>query len=233
MLLNLYSSAVLDKSSLMISPSSEQTFTLGLDNDLISLNCSVRGNPLPLLQWSRYNSSNTGPLDAIQAATGFNETASSILTLNITELGAGIHSFQCTATVHTLMTLSESSSTVSTITVQPLLQNISIDPEIQTFVTDSSTNVSIELNCSVFASPAPRIQWFVNGVELQERPIESAGDTVFFSNLELSLGELEFGENNVTCYAFQDAASPPITIVDTATVTVNSMLLACKVQVYN
>lgn len=211
----------------MISPPSDQTFTLGLDSDLVSLNCSIRANPLPLLEWSRYNSSNNEALNAVQAATGFNETAFSILTLNIAELGVGTHSFQCSATVHTPMTRSETSSTVSTITVNPLLQNISIVPEMQIFVVDDNINDTTELNCSVLASPAPsNVQWFVNGVELQERSsVHSAGTMMFFSLLELSFGELEFGENNITCFAFQDAVTPPISIMDTTTVTVNSMLL--------
>ena len=224
---SLCSFAVLDNSTLTISPSIDQTFTLGLDNDLVLLNCSVRANPLPLLQWSRYNSSNDSEaLNAVQAATGFKETAFSILSLNITELGVGMHSFQCIATVHTPMTQSETSFTVTTITVNPLLQNISIVPEMQTFVVDGNTNDTIELNCSVLASPAPSsVQWFMNGVEIQGRPVLSAGSIVFFSILELNFGELEFGENNVTCSAFQNAVAPPINVMDTATITVNSMLL--------
>ena len=222
-----HESTVLDNSSLTISSSSDQTFTLGLDNDLVPLNCSIRANPLPLLEWSRYNSLNDGALNGVQAATGFNETAFSILTLNITELGVGTHSFQCTATVHTPMTQSESSSVVSTITVNPLLQNVSIVPEMQIFVVDDNTNDTIELNCSVFASPAPSsVQWFINGVELQERSADSAGAITFVSILELNFRELEFGENNITCTVFQDAVTPPISIMDTVIITVNSMLLA-------
>lgn len=222
--------SVLDDSTLTISPSiPDQPFTLGPDNDLISLNCSVRANPLPLLQWSRYNSSNNSellPLNAVQAATGFNEMAFSILSINITELGVGMHSFQCTATVHTPMTQSETSSTVTTITVNPLLQNISIVPEMQTFIVDGTLNDMVELNCSVLASPAPSgVQWFVNGVEVQGRSVVSAGPIVFYSILELSYGELELGKNNVTCSAFQDAVAPPINVVDTATITVNGMFV--------
>ena len=197
---------------------------LGLDNDLVLLNCSVRANPLPLLQWSRLN--NSEALSAVQAATGFNETAFSILSLNITELGVGMHSFQCTATVHTPMTQSETSSAVTTITVNPLLQNISIVPEMQTIVIDGNTDDTIELNCSVLASPAPSsVQWFVNGVEMQGGPALSAEAIVFLSILELSFGELEFGVNNVTCSALQNAVVPPINVMDTATITVNGMLL--------
>lgn len=221
--------SVLDDSTLTISPSiPDQTFTLGLDNDLISLNCSVRANPLPLLQWSRYNSSNNSePLNAaIQAATGFNEMSFSILSINITELGIGMHIFRCTATVHTPMTQSETSSTVTTITVNPLLQNISIVPEMQIFIVDGNVNDMVELNCSVLASPAPSsVQWFVNGVEVQGRSVVSAGPIIFYSILELSYGELELGKNNVTCSAFQDAVAPPINVVDTATITVNSMFV--------
>ena len=222
--------AVLDGSTLTISPSIlNQPLTLSLDSDLISLNCSVRANPLPLLQWSRYNSSNDSellPLNAVQAATGFNEMAFSILSINITELGIGMHSFQCTATVHTPMTQSETSSAVITITVNPLLQNITIIPEMQTFIVDGNTNGMVELNCSVLASPAPSsVQWFVNGVEIQGRSVVSAGSIVFYSILELSYGEVELGENNITCSVFQDAVAPPIGVMDTATVTVNSTLV--------
>jgi succinate dehydrogenase hydrophobic anchor subunit len=190
----------------------------------------VRANPLPLLQWSRYNNSSNDsePLinAAVQVATGFNEMAFSFLSLNITELGIGIHSFQCTATVHTPMTQSETSSTETTITINPLLNIISIVPEMQTFIADGNSNDTVELNCSVLASPAPSsVQWLVNGVEFQGRSVVSAGSIVFYSILELSYGELELGENNVTCSAFQDAVAPPINAVDTATITVNSMLV--------
>ena len=220
--------AVLDNSTLAISPSISQTFTLGLDSDLVSLNCSVRANPLPLLQWSRYNSSNNDSevLDAVQAATGFNEVAFSILSLNISELGVGTHSFQCTATVNTPTTHSETSSIVTAVTINPLLQNISVVPEIQSFVVDGNTNDMVELNCSFLASPVPSsVQWSVNGVEILGRSVVSAGSIVFYSILELSFGELELGENNITCYAFQDAVAPPIIVMDTATITITSMLL--------
>ena len=221
---------VLDDSTLTILPSiTDQPLTLGLDSDLLSLNCSVRANPLPLLQWSRYNSSNDSellPFNAVQAATGFDEMAFSILSINITELGVGMHSLQCTATVHTPMTRSETSSTVITIIVNPLLQNITIVPEMQTFIIDVNTNGMVELNCSVLASPAPSsVQWFVNGVEIQGRSVVSAGSIIFYSILELSYGEVELGENNITCSVFQDAVAPPINIMDTAIVTVNSTLV--------
>lgn len=219
---------VLDNSTLTISPSNNQTFTLGLDDDSISLNCSVRANPLPLLEWSRYNSANDSEaLDAVQAATGFKETAFSLISLNISELGVGMHSFQCTATVHTPMTHSETSSMVTTVTVIPLLRNISIVPDMQALVIDGNARDTIEVNCSFLARPAPStVQWSVNGVEIQGRSVVSAGSIVFYSILELRYGELESGENNVTCSVFQDAVAPPIIVVDTATITVmNSMLL--------
>ena len=218
---------VLDNSTLEVAPHS-QTFIMGLDDiELVTLNCSVRANPLPVLQWSRYSASNSGTLSGVQNATGFNETAFSTLTVNITELGVGTHTIQCTATVDTPATHSESSSANATITVQALLQNIRVVPEMQTFTLDDNPNDAVMLNCSVEASPCPpRIKWLRNGEDVtsQGEPLNftSAGDIMFFSILILTLGELKLGVNNITCSAFQNAETPPTSIVDTATVTVNS-----------
>ena len=197
------------------------------DNKLVTLNCSVRANPLPVLQWSRYSASDGGTLSGVQNATGFMETAYSTLTVNITELGVGTHYFQCTATVDTPTTQSQSSLVNATITVQALLQNINVAPGMQTFTLDDNSNDTVMLNCSVEASPGPpslRIEWLRNGKDVtpQGRPVTSAGDVMFISTLILSLGELEPGVNNITCSAFQDAETQPTSIVGTATVIITS-----------
>ena len=214
---------VLDNSTLKVLPPS-QTFTMGLnDDELVTLNCSVRANPLPLLQWRRYSASYNGTLSGVQAATGFNETAFSTFTVNITELGVGTHNFQCTATVDTPATQSESSSANTTITVQALLQNIRVVPETQTFTLENNPNDIIALNCLVEASPGPpRIEWLVNGEDVvsQRGQVTPARDSFFFSTLILTLGELEPGVNDITCSAFQDAETPPTNVVGTATVTI-------------
>ena len=175
-----------------------------------------------MLQWSRYNASDNGTLSGVQSATGFNETAFSTLTINITELGVGTHNFQCTATVDTPTTQSQSFYDMAIVTVQTLLRNITVVPEMLTF----NLNDTATLNCSVEASPGPpRIEWLRNGenVTSQGEPVTSAGDILFFSTLILSLGELKPGVINITCSAFQDAGTPPTSIVGTATVTITSM----------
>ena len=211
-----------------------KAFTLGQD-EMATLNCSTTGNPLPLLQWSRYNASDNGTLSGVQAATGFMETAFSTLTVNITELGVGTHNFQCTATVDTPATQSESSSAMATITVQAVLQNINVVPEMQTFKLDNNPNDTVMLNCSVEANPGPpRIEWLRNGenVTSQGEQVTSTEDIMFISSLILTLGELEPGMNNITCSAFQDAETPPTIIMDMAIVTVYSKLCCCMSRLF-
>ena len=204
--------SVLDVSSLEISG---ETFTIGQDDELVSLNCSVSASPLPLLEWSRAGVS----VEGAQAPTGFMETAHSILTINITELGVGSHTFECTASVATLTTQSETSTVMKNITIQEL-QNVDLVPKTLSFITDGDSNETLLLNCSVEASPAPAITWLLNGAVVEGDPVNSTGETVFFSSLALTLGELEFGENNVTCTA---SLNVNVSTAYTATITVNSM----------
>ena len=151
------------------------------------------------------------------------ETAFSTLTVNITELGVGTHNLQCTATVDTPTTQSESSSAMATITVEAVLRNINVVPESQTFVLENNPNVSTTLNCFVEASPPPRNEWSRNGEAVQGDPVSQTGDLQFFSTLTLTLGELGPGVHTIICSAsFKDAETPPTMITDVATVTIHS-----------
>ena len=88
----------IDESTMKISSPSSPNLILELDpeNSLVPLHCSVRGNPIPRLQWSRHD---TQDINAVQLPTGFNQSALSVLMINTTKLGLGIHTFQCTATL--------------------------------------------------------------------------------------------------------------------------------------
>lgn len=192
------------------------TFTFGQDNKT-TLNCSVSGNPLPLLEWG-------SPVNGtVQAVTGFNETAFSILSINITELGVGTHSFECIATVDTPSTQPTSSAVMATIIVQAVLQNINVLPEMQSFTLDSSMNDTVTLNCTVEANPGPpRIEWLSNGENVTSLadPVTQVGEILYSSELTLSLEELVRGQNVITCSAFQDAETPPTMINDSAIINV-------------
>lgn len=194
-------------------------FTFGQDIET-ALNCSVSGNPLPLIEWT----SNGSPVNGtVQAVTGFNETASSILSINITELGVGTHSFSCMATVDTPSTQPASSAVMATIVVQAVLQNISVLPETQDLILESGMNDTVTFNCSVEALPGPpRIEWLSNGVNVTSQAglVTLVGEILYLSELTLSLGELEQGQNVITCLAFQDAETPPTMINDTAVVNI-------------
>ena len=91
----------IDESTMKISsPSSPNLiFKLDPENSLVPLHCSVRGNPIPQIQWSRHDTQDNRALNAVQLPTGFNQSALSVLMINITELGLGNHTFQCTATL--------------------------------------------------------------------------------------------------------------------------------------
>lgn len=193
------------------------TFIFGQD-ELATLRCSSIGNPLPLLQW-RVNGS---LVNGDQLATEIGETAFSNLTINITELGVGTRTIECTASV-TVDNLLESQSTTVNVTVQAVLQNIIVLPEMQNFTLDSSMNDTVTLNCSVEANPGPpRIEWTNNNenVTSQARSVTQIGEILYSSELTLPIGELVQGENVVTCTAFQDAETPPTMINDTAIVNI-------------
>ena len=202
-----------------ISPSS-RTIVLGVDEELVSLNCSVRAHPLPLLQWSR----NGIQVDGVQAATGLRETAMSILTVNVTGLGLGTYNFQCSATVTTPVTQSESAIVDTNLTVQGLL-NINVVPNLQTIILGGNSNESdtVEFNCTVEASPSPSVVWLRNGLTVQEGLVNYIGGNTFFSSLVLTTGELEIGENSISCLAFLNNTTPPVDMVDMATVTISCM----------
>ena len=195
------------------------TFTFGQDIET-TLNCSVSGNPLPLIEWT---SSSLPVNGTLQAVTGFNEMAFSTLSINITELGVGTHSFSCMATVDTPSTQSTVSAVVATIVVQAMLQNISLLPETQDLILESGMNDTVTFNCSVEALPGPpRIEWLSNGVNItsQAAPVTLVGEISYLSELTLSLGELARGRNVITCSAFQDAETPHTMINDTAIVNI-------------
>ena len=73
-----------------------------IDNgmQLVPLHCSIRGNPIPRLHWSKDDRA----LDSVQLPTGFNQSAVSVVMINVTELGLGNHTFQCNATLDPLNT---------------------------------------------------------------------------------------------------------------------------------
>ena len=194
--------------------SNVDTFVFGRDES-VNYSCSVSGNPLPLLQWSI----NGVPVNGTQAATGFREMATSTLNVDITEVGVGTHSVQCSASVADSL---EESTTVN-ITVQAVLENINVLPEMQNLTLEGGTSDTVILNCSVEANPGPpRIKWLNNGenVSSQAGPVTQIGEILYSSELTLPIGELVQGENIITCIAFQDAETPPTMINDTAIVNI-------------
>ena len=72
------------------------------DDKLVSLNCSVLANPLPLITWVRLvDDEEEEEVIGHQASTWFMEKAYSILTVNIVDLGVGNHTFSCKVSVET------------------------------------------------------------------------------------------------------------------------------------
>lgn len=193
------------------------TFIFGEDEEA-TFRCSSTGNPLPLLQWSISGS----PIDGNQPATGTEEAISNV-NINITKLGVGAHTIECTASV-TVGTTYESQSTTVAITVQAVLQNISVLPEMQTITLESGTNDTVTLNCTVEANPGPpRIEWSSNSQNItsQAGPVTQIGETLLYlSELTLPIGELARGENVIICTAFQDAETPPTMVNDMAIVNI-------------
>ena len=202
------------------SPSSPNlTFGLDSENHLVHLHCSVRGNPIPRLQWSRHDGQDNRALDAVQLPTGFNQSALSVLTINITELGRSNHTFQCTATldVNSLYygALRLSSSLAASISIRSL-NDIRIVPELFMYNFSSSSedgrNRFILVNCSVRAYPhEPRFEWSHSGnldtnVTNYMKPLVSVG-VVYWSVLHYPLAKMMNGENLFTCRTYTPQAS--------------------------
>ena len=223
-----------------ISPSSQfLTFTRGLD-DTVSLNCSVRGSPILPLEWSKHHDPYYN-IDAVQAPTGFNKTAFSILTINVTELGIGTHTFQCTATLNYLASYvrhivqgrrvatlrTDSASVLVHIRIQQLLANISVVPEVDAYYFDptneNDTNKIISVNCSVQVyHGVPRVEWKLSihgrygeiNVTQYAEPLASYGK-MHISILNYPLERLNYGISYLTC----DVTSRSESIKSNATIT--------------
>ena len=202
------------------SPSSPNLiFELDPENSLVPLHCSVRGNPIPQLQWSRHDSQDIRALDAVQLPTGFNQSALSILTINITELGPGNHTFLCTATLDPFNngTLRLSSSLAASISIKSL-NDIRIIPESFTynFNGEDDRNRFILLNCSVRAYPhEPRFEWSHSGHNLDSyttnvtnyAKLLASGSVVYWSVLHYPLAKTMNGTNIFMCHAYAQQAS--------------------------
>ena len=131
------------------------------------------------------------------------ETAFSLLTLNTTELGVGTHTFTCNATVDTPTTepLPPPSPAAVIITVEALLQNISLVPENQVAILEDNPNTTVQFNCSVVSNPPPVFEWLVNGETVQNEAGTPEGGLTFSSSLTLMLGGLGAGVHSVVCMA--------------------------------
>lgn len=187
------------------------------------LNCSASGNPLPLLKWNRDGIS----VEGAQAPTGFMETAFSVLYINVTELGVGTHNFQCTATVNTPVNnpiVTSSVLTSITVTNESLhnLQNISLIPEMQTFVLENSSKMLVTFNCSIFADCPLKFVWTRNGVMVMGASSVMIGALEFSSTLSMTVGELGPGTHSIMCSVLPDTDSPTSNISAVATIVVYS-----------
>ena len=188
------------------------TFVLDPDNSLVPLHCSIRGNPIPQLQWSK----DSRALDSVQLPTGFNQSAISVLMINVMELGLGNHTFQCNATLDALNneTVHLSSSLMANISIQSLLKDIRIVPESLVYNFNSSSeedrNRFVLVNCSVRAYPhEPRFEWshsrhldsYTTNVTNYSTLLASVG-IVYWSVLRYPLARMMNGANVFTCHTY-------------------------------
>ena len=197
----------------IFSPSSPHlTFALDPDNSLVPLHCSIRGNPIPQLQWSKDDRALT---DSVQLPTGFNQSAISVLMINVTELGLGNHTFQCNALLDPLSNdiVPLSSSLTASISIQPLLDDIRIIPESLTYnfilSSEEDRNRTVLVNCSVRTySYEPRFEWSHSGhLDNYTTNITNYSDfsalegVVYWSVLHYPLVRMTNGINHITCLA--------------------------------
>ena len=215
----------------ILSPSSPNfTFALDPDNSLVPLHCSVRGNPIPQLQWSK----DSRALDSVQLPTGFNQSAISVLMINVMELGLGNHTFQCNATLDAFNneTVHLSSSLTASISIQSLLEDIRIISESLVYNFSSSSeedkNRFVLVNCSVRAYPhEPRFEWshsrhldnYAANVTNYSTLLASVG-TIYWSVLRYPLARMMNGMNFFTCHTY----GQQVTLEAHAAVTVTVLI---------
>ena len=187
------------------------TFALDPENSSVPLHCSVRGNPIPQLQWSIGVRALT---DSVQLPTGFNQSAISVLTIDMTELGLGNHNFKCSAILDPLSNdiVPISSSLTASVSIQPLLDDIRIVPEALTYnfslSSEEDRNRTVMVNCSVRAYPnEPRFEWshshfdnYTINVTSYSEFLASEG-VVYLSVLHYPLVRMTNGTNHITCRA--------------------------------
>ena len=183
------------------------TLSLGID-DVITLNCTTPSNPLPRLEWFIDNQPIT---DSYQAATGFMETAFSILTLNISELAVGENSIICIPT-HDISPSPGPLTAIAIVTVEVILRNATVEPRRQTVVQTGNEENNVTLVCQVEASPQLPliIEWARNGAlnNVIGTPAERVGETlVYTSSLTLLIGDLIPGGELFRCVITQGERS--------------------------
>ena len=216
-------------------------FVLDPDNSkqLIPLHCSVKGNPIPQLQWSRDGKT----LDSIQLPTGFNQSAVSVLMINLTEQGPGNHTFWCNATLNPLSgeITPLSSSLTASISILPLLDNIKIIPQSMAYnfrpSSEEDRNTFVLMNCSVRAYPLPpRFEWshgrnldnynVTNVTNYSEKLLASAG-MIYWSVLHYPLLKMMNGTNTITCHAYSEQVTVKAQAAITVLVKGEFLLVIC------
>ena len=115
-----------------------EPFVLHPDSGVVPLNCSVRGSPLPCFSWTINDGQDDSAIVSVrQIPTIFNESAVSILEIDVKKLKLGSHTVQCIATSEPL-----------TVNTSRLRSNVSVDLLVTPLISSVAGKLSDSYNYS-------------------------------------------------------------------------------------
>ena len=194
-----------------------------MEPETVNITCSVESSLKPNFNFSRNGMDINGLSTQM---LNINENIfQSVITLDQSDLRAPTDFFQCTAFLDSPQVQLELTANTS-ITVEPVLRNISITPKNQTTIynMDLKRNENrnlVVLNCTVKSNLLLTITWTQDEMVVTGTPPQRVNgeDFTFLSQLFLNVSNLASGLVSFTCTASSSDLVPNITA--TATITVN------------
>ena len=212
--------------NISLFPSVNNIF-IRMEPEIVNITCSVESSLEPNFNFSRNGMDINGLSTQM---LNINENIfQSVITLDQSDLRAPTDFFQCTAFLDSPQVQLELTANTS-ITVEPVLRNISITPKNQmtNYNMDLKRNENrdlVVLNCTVKSNLLLTITWTQDEMVVTGTPPQQVNgkDLTFLSQLFLNVSNLASGLVSFTCTASSGDLVPNITA--TATITVNCKTL--------
>lgn len=135
------------------------------------LTCTVESSMEPNIEWTRNNLSVSGTPPTLIMATNSNNTYSSMLVLNESDLMVPTEEFQCFASLDILGLNSLEAS--RSILVDAVFVNVNISP-METLVNNTGNEILVNLTCNVEAILIPVVLWSQDGVAVTETTVRTS-----------------------------------------------------------